>query len=95
MKKIASFSHITDGHYMMLLSRLEESGIRVHRQNENIIGLLPHVQIALDGVQVVVADEDEALAAEIWQEVSNDIGADDIDEADLEAQALAAHDDNV
>lgn len=94
MKIIAAFSHITDGQYMFLLSRLQEAGIAVHRQNENIIGLLPHLQIAIGGVQVVVADEDEAAAREIWQEVKDEVVA-EIDEADLEAQALASHDDNV
>ena len=94
MKTIAQFSHITDAHYMFLLSRLEEAGIAVHRQNEHIIGLLPHIQIAIGGVQVVVADEDEQAALEIWQEVKQEVAA-DFDDADLEAQALAAHDDNV
>lgn len=73
MQTVAKF-HKTEDAYLFR-SYLESEGIPAHVFDENISQWLWHHTIAFGGVRVVVADEDVADAASIYEEYEKTLTA--------------------
>jgi len=82
---IATFGHSSDAH--IARSALEAAGIPVTLNNEETTALFGPATTALGSIRLVVREEDEEQAVKVLDDT---FGGEQVDDADLAAQAEAA-----